>query len=206
MPSVSQAPCTGHADTGRAWSLISSESTAIPHGAISLLTASSSVERVVEYLDLPQEPPAIIEDNRPPAYWPSTTTNGDLISVENLVIKYAPDLPAVLQDVSFTLQAGERIGLLGRTGSGKSTLAMSILRFVDPSSGRILIDGIDISKIGIHDLRERLVGVFLGARSIAVADRNVDVYSTRCHPVFWHAAREFGSFRYAVSRSRIFWY
>lgn len=53
-----------------------------------------------------------------------------MISVENLVIKYAPDLPAVLQDVSFTLKAGERVGLLGRTGSGKSTLAMSILRFV----------------------------------------------------------------------------
>lgn len=43
------------------------------------------------------------------------------------------------------------------TGSGKSTLAMSILRFVDPASGRILIDGIDISTIGIHDLRSRLV-------------------------------------------------
>jgi len=76
--------------------------------------------------------------------------------VENLSIKYAPDLPAVIQDVSFSLKAGERIGLLGRTGSGKSTLAMSILRFVDPSSGKILIDGVDISTIGVHDLRERL--------------------------------------------------
>ncbi|KAG6835326.1 hypothetical protein H0H93_002661 [Arthromyces matolae] len=116
-------------------------------------------------LDLPQEPPAIIESNRPPAYWPSSTNNESLIAVEDLVIKYAPDLPAVLQNVSFSLKAGERVGLLGRTGStdddddagsGKSTLAMSILRFVDPTSGRILIDGIDISKIGIHDLRSRL--------------------------------------------------
>ncbi|KAF9459383.1 multidrug resistance-associated ABC transporter [Collybia nuda] len=116
----------------------------------------NSVERVVEYLDLPQEPPAIIESNRVPAYWPSSTTQNALISVEDLVIKYAPDLPAVLQGVSFTLRPGERVGLLGRTGSGKSTLAMSILRFVDPSSGRIMIDGIDISTIGIHDLRSRL--------------------------------------------------
>ncbi|KAG5653253.1 hypothetical protein H0H81_001510 [Sphagnurus paluster] len=116
----------------------------------------NSVERIVEYLDLPQEPPAIIESNRVPAYWPSSSNNDSLIVVEDLVVKYAPDLPAVLQDVSFTLKAGERVGLLGRTGSGKSTLAMSMLRFVDPSGGRILIDGIDISTIGIHDLRSRL--------------------------------------------------
>ncbi|KAG6858913.1 hypothetical protein C0995_012983, partial [Termitomyces sp. Mi166 len=107
-------------------------------------------------LDLPQEPPAIIESNRPPAYWPSSSNNDSIVVVEDLEIKYAPDLPAVLQNVSFTLKAGERVGLLGRTGSGKSTLAMSILRFVDPTSGRILIDGIDISTIGIHDLRSRL--------------------------------------------------
>lgn len=72
----------------------------------------------------------MIESNRPPAYWPSSTTNNALIRVEDLVIKYAPELPAVLHNVSFSLNAKERIGLLGRTGSGKSTLAMSILRFV----------------------------------------------------------------------------
>ncbi|KAH0826125.1 hypothetical protein J3R83DRAFT_5915 [Lanmaoa asiatica] len=116
----------------------------------------NSVERVVEYLDLPQEPPTIIESNRPPAYWPSSTSSNPLISVEDLVIKYAPELPPVLKNISFQLSARERIGLLGRTGSGKSTLAMSILRFVDPVQGRILIDGVDISKIGIHDLRSRL--------------------------------------------------
>lgn len=66
---------------------------------------------------------------RPPAYWPSSEGE-NLIVVENLDIKYAPELPPVLHDVSFSLKAKERIGLLGRTGSGKSTLAMSILRFV----------------------------------------------------------------------------
>ena len=90
----------------------------------------------------------MIESHRVPAYWPSSTKNDSLLVAENLVIKYAPDLPAVLHDVSFTLKAGERVGLLGRTGlffiwitldlvfdfrrigSGKSTLAMSIFRFV----------------------------------------------------------------------------
>jgi ABC-type transport system involved in cytochrome bd biosynthesis fused ATPase/permease subunit len=67
-------------------------------------------------LKLPQEPPAIIESNRVPAYWPSSSNNDSLITVEDLEIKYAPDLPAVLHNVSFTLKAGERVGLLGRTG------------------------------------------------------------------------------------------
>ena len=92
----------------------------------------SSVERVTEYLDLPQEPLAVIKSSRPPAYWPSTAgpNSNMLISVEDLRIKYAPDLPDVIRGVSFQLKAKERVGLLGRTGSGKSTLAMSILRFV----------------------------------------------------------------------------
>ena len=68
-------------------------------------------------LTLPQEPPAIIESNRVPAHWPSSSNNDSLITVEDLEIKYAPDLPAVLHNVSFTLKAGERVGLLGRTGS-----------------------------------------------------------------------------------------
>ncbi|RDX45811.1 multidrug resistance-associated ABC transporter [Lentinus brumalis] len=118
----------------------------------------NSVERVVEYLDLPQEPPAIIESNRPPAYWPSSTSQNkdSMLVVEDLTVKYAPDLPAVLRGVSFSIKAKERVGLLGRTGSGKSTLAMSVLRFVDPASGKIIIDGIDICTIGLHDLRSRI--------------------------------------------------
>ncbi|KAJ3486309.1 hypothetical protein NLI96_g4318 [Meripilus lineatus] len=93
-----------------------------------------------------------------PAYWPSSTgpNRDSLISVEDLVIKYSPELPPVLHGVSFDLKARERVGLLGRTGSGKSTLAMSLLRFTDPASGRILVDGIDISTIGLHDLRSRI--------------------------------------------------
>ncbi|GJJ10347.1 hypothetical protein Clacol_004573 [Clathrus columnatus] len=119
----------------------------------------SSVERVVEYLELPQEPPLAIENSRPPAFWPSGSDNEALIAVKDLVVSYGAELPPVLHGVSFTLKAGERVGLLGRTGSGKSTLAMSLLRFTDPTSGTIHIDGIDITKIGLHDLRSRLTFV-----------------------------------------------
>ncbi|KAH8823501.1 hypothetical protein DL96DRAFT_1698061, partial [Flagelloscypha sp. PMI_526] len=116
----------------------------------------NSVERIVEYLDIPQEPPAVIESSRPPAYWPSAKEDAPLLTVKNLEIKYAPELPSVLQGISFELKAGERVGLVGRTGSGKSTLAMSLFRFVDPSSGSIYVDGLDIADIGVYDLRSRM--------------------------------------------------
>ena len=72
--------------------------------------------KLLPSLDLPQEPPTIFDSSQVPAYWPSSSNNDSLITVEDLVIKYAPDLPAVLQNVSFSLRAGERVGLLGRTG------------------------------------------------------------------------------------------
>jgi ABC-type transport system involved in cytochrome bd biosynthesis fused ATPase/permease subunit len=65
---------------------------------------------------LPQEPPAIIEDNRPPVGWPASNSS-NLVVVDGLVVKYAPELPAVLHDISFALKGGERVGLLGRTGT-----------------------------------------------------------------------------------------
>ena len=82
-----------------------------------LLSSTTFNSRPSSSLDLPQEPPAVIESNRVPAYWPSSSNNDALIRVENLEVKYASDLPAVLHDVSFTLKAGESVGLLGRTGS-----------------------------------------------------------------------------------------
>ncbi|CAE6434018.1 unnamed protein product [Rhizoctonia solani] len=114
----------------------------------------NSVERIQEYLDLPSEPPAVISGNRPPAYWPSSST-GSLV-VENLSVKYAADLEPVLKGISFTIHPSEKIGVVGRTGSGKSTLAMALFRFTDPASGKIVLDGIDITSIGLDDLRSKL--------------------------------------------------
>ncbi|KAF8331910.1 uncharacterized protein EI90DRAFT_3154324 [Cantharellus anzutake] len=115
--------------------------------------ALNSVERVSEYMDLPSEPPAILESNRPPAYWPSSTGG---VSVENLVLKYSPELDPVLKNISFEIRPTEKIGVVGRTGSGKSTLALAFFRFVDPEQGKIVIDGVDITSIGLEDLRSRM--------------------------------------------------
>ncbi|KAH8918812.1 P-loop containing nucleoside triphosphate hydrolase protein [Atractiella rhizophila] len=113
----------------------------------------NSVERIDELCLLRQEPPGTIDGHRPPAYWPSD--KGSLV-VEDLTMKYAPDLEPVLKKLSFTVNPKEKVGVVGRTGSGKSTLALSVLRFTDPTEGRIILDGIDISSIGVQDLRQKI--------------------------------------------------
>ncbi|KAJ7319100.1 multidrug resistance-associated ABC transporter [Mycena albidolilacea] len=110
-----------------------------------------ALERVKEYSELAREAPEFIEP-RPPASWPSTGA----IRCEDLVIRYAPELPPVLHSLNFEILPGEKVGILGRTGSGKSTLALSFFRFVEPTEGKIVVDGLDISKVGLTDLRSKL--------------------------------------------------
>lgn len=69
----------------------------------------NSVERIVEYLDVPQEAPAVIEQCRPPAYWPSS--NEGLI-IENLIVRYAPDLPPALKGITIHVKPSEKIGVV----------------------------------------------------------------------------------------------
>ncbi|KAK9371162.1 P-loop containing nucleoside triphosphate hydrolase protein [Lipomyces kononenkoae] len=112
----------------------------------------NSVERINEYLQIAQEAPEVVEYYRPPVGWPSKGG----ISVRDLSLRYAPELPAVIRNVSFDVKPGWKIGIVGRTGAGKSTIASAFFRFLEPLTGTIIIDDIDISKIGLRDLREAL--------------------------------------------------
>lgn len=112
----------------------------------------NAVERVDEYLQIEEEAPAIISSNRPPASWPDKGA----IQVENLTLRYSPDGPSILSGVSFIGKPGEKIGICGRTGAGKTTLTLAFFRFMEAEAGRIMIDGYDISKIGLYDLRSKL--------------------------------------------------
>nr|XP_036588424.1 ABC multidrug transporter [Colletotrichum truncatum]KAF6799797.1 ABC multidrug transporter [Colletotrichum truncatum] len=87
-----------------------------------------------------------------PKNWPAT---GE-IEFRNVTIRYDEDGPDILTDVNLKFKAGERVAIIGRTGSGKSTLVLSLLRFTHIVSGQILYDGIDITKIPRHRLREAL--------------------------------------------------
>lgn len=112
----------------------------------------NSIERLREYLEIEQEAPAEIPETKPRDSWPE---RGE-ISVHDVSLRYAPDLPRVIKNVSFDVEPNNKIGIVGRTGAGKSTIITAFFRFLDPETGSILIDGIDISKIGLHDLRQAI--------------------------------------------------
>ncbi|RHY34520.1 hypothetical protein DYB32_000893 [Aphanomyces invadans] len=82
-------------------------------------------------------------------------TEGSLRS-DCVDLRYRVGMPRVLRQLSFTIQGGEKIGVVGRTGAGKSSLVVALMRLAEIHSGRITVDGIDISSIGVHDLREQI--------------------------------------------------
>jgi ABC-type multidrug transport system fused ATPase/permease subunit len=109
----------------------------------------NSTERIVEYTKLP------IEDQggaHPPAAWP---TDGR-VEVDDLYVTYAPDLPPVLKGITFDVKPRERVGIVGRTGAGKSSLTLALFQFIRATSGTIFIDGTDISKMNLCQLRRRM--------------------------------------------------
>jgi len=71
-------------------------------------------------------------------------------------VRYAPHLPIVLRGLTCTFTAGAKTGIVGRTGSGKTTLVQTLFRLIEPVAGQVLIDGINITLIGVHDLPSRL--------------------------------------------------
>ncbi|XWS27996.1 hypothetical protein CRYUN_Cryun25bG0028200 [Craigia yunnanensis] len=111
-----------------------------------------SVERMLQYSNIPSEPALVIKTNRPEGSWPS---HGE-VEILDLQVRYAPHMPLVLRGLTCTFPGGLKTGIVGRTGSGKSTLIQALFRIVEPAAGQIIIDGVNISSIGLHDLRSRL--------------------------------------------------
>lgn len=113
----------------------------------------NSVERICHYaFDLPEEAPYVITENSPPPSWPEKGQ----ISFKDASMAYRPELPLVLKDMDVNIRPMEKIGVCGRTGAGKSSIMMALYRLVELKSGSIEIDGIDISTLGLNNLRSRL--------------------------------------------------
>ncbi|ELW62270.1 Canalicular multispecific organic anion transporter 1 [Tupaia chinensis] len=119
--------------------------------ACEIETNAVSIERVCEYENMDKEAPWIMS-TRPPSQWP----NKGIVEFINYQVRYRDNLDLALQDITFQTQSEEKIGIVGRTGAGKSTLSNCLFRIVERSGGKIIIDGIDIATIGLHDLRGKL--------------------------------------------------
>jgi ATP-binding cassette, subfamily B, bacterial len=116
--------------------------------------ASASAERVIELLD---ETPAVRDPARPQRL---ATERSDLsVAFEGVGYRYPGTAADALSDVSFTAQPGETIALVGASGAGKSTAAKLLLRFHDPTAGRVTLGGIDLRDIALHELRENIAVV-----------------------------------------------
>ncbi|KAG6453078.1 multidrug resistance-associated protein 1 isoform X2 [Manduca sexta] len=109
-----------------------------------------AVERIKEYAETTQEA-AWHAEPAPGAAWPATGA----LQLERLTLGYRAGEPA-LRDLTCAVAPRDKLGIVGRTGAGKSTLTLGLFRIVEAMGGKILIDGVDISTIGLHQLRSRI--------------------------------------------------
>ena len=112
----------------------------------------TKMERSLSYTKIISERPQQLTSDLSLRNWPS---KGE-IRFENFNVKYRNDTEIVLKNINFCLKSGEHLGVVGRTGSGKSTISLCLFRILEAFSGKIYIDGVDISKVGLQKLRESI--------------------------------------------------
>jgi subfamily B ATP-binding cassette protein MsbA len=116
---------------------------------IQLQVARAAVDRIYEVLDTQ---PAVAD---PPNAPPITIREGK-IRFENVSFRYDTEGPYAIRDLDLELPAGQVLGLVGPSGAGKSTLVHGLLRFLAPTSGRIVIDGQDTADVSMRSLRKKV--------------------------------------------------
>jgi ATP-binding cassette subfamily C (CFTR/MRP) protein 1 len=159
----------------------------------------NSIERLTYYgNELVQEAPAVLEGHRPPKDWPAQGK----ITFENVELRYRPDLPPVLRNLSLDIAPGQLVGIVGRTGAGKSSIIMTLFRMVELSAGKVIIDGIDISTIGLHDLRSNVAIIPQDAVLFSGTMRyNLDPFSEYTDEAIWDVLARAGELKALVSAS-----
>ncbi|XP_040290619.1 canalicular multispecific organic anion transporter 1-like [Bufo bufo] len=110
-----------------------------------------AVERVDEYVKVENEA-EWTNQKRPPQNWPDR----GVVQFVDYKARYRSELDLVLHGVSCTVNSMEKVGIVGKMGAGKSSLTNCLFRIIEAAGGKIIIDGLDISTIGLHDLRNKL--------------------------------------------------
>ena len=113
-----------------------------------LQSGLASAERVFELLDAGEETPD-------PAYPATIPAGSPGVEFEDISFGYSPET-RVIDGLSLRVEPGQTVAIVGPTGAGKTTLVNLLMRFYDLDSGRILLDGVDISTVSRHDLRSRM--------------------------------------------------
>jgi len=134
------------------WILIAGAVTSLAGFWGNLQEAAGAAGRIFQLLDEPIE----LEESAHPVSVPPSGQGR--VVLEQVSFRYGPGLPLVLNEIDLTLEPGQRVALVGASGAGKSTLASLISRFHDPERGRVLLDGIDVRKFALRDLRQ-MVGL-----------------------------------------------
>lgn len=114
-----------------------------------LLETYAAAERYFAIMD---DQPEIIEDPSP-----VELDSIETVEFDRVTFGYQRDREAVIQDLSFTIKKGEKIGVIGESGAGKSTIIRLLLRFWEPLAGEIRINGIPLKKFSLKSLRSRIV-------------------------------------------------
>ena len=122
------------------------------HVATGFENSMVSLERCLHYTKCPSELPQTTAIDATLQSWPSEGR----IKFENYSVKYRPDTEVVLKNMNFSIKPHEKIGIAGRTGSGKSTISLCLFRLLEPLTGKIYIDDVDITTIGLSKLRSNL--------------------------------------------------
>ncbi|KAF8928276.1 hypothetical protein BGZ58_009765 [Dissophora ornata] len=146
-----------------------------------------SVERLQEYVELKPEAPEVIKDHRPPQDWPAEGR----VEFVNYETRYRPGLELVLRGVDCRIGPHEKIGICGRTGAGKSSLTLSLFRIIEAVKGQIFVDGIDISTLGLYDVRSRFSIIPQDPVLFAGTIRfNLDPLGTKSDLELWQALED----------------
>jgi ATP-binding cassette, subfamily C (CFTR/MRP), member 1 len=146
----------------------------------------NATERI-HYYGTQLEEEAPLKAREVPENWPQAGA----ITFENVEMRYRKDLPLVLQGLDFQIKGGERVGIVGRTGAGKSSIMSALFRLTELSAGQIKIDDIDISTVGLFDLRSRLAIIPQDPTLFRGTIRsNLDPFSEHTDMELWAALRK----------------